>query len=55
LHDINYNLKEIKFGHDLAGQKLRYKILVHNWRIKSVLYNDGSTIEAIKFEEHVLS
>ena len=29
--------------------------MVHDWRIKAVLYNDGSSIEAIKFEEHMLS
>jgi len=33
------------------GQKLRYKVLVKKDKIMAVIYNNGSTIDAIPFEE----
>jgi hypothetical protein len=33
------------------GVSLRYKILVHDFKIRDVLYNNGTSIEAVQFEE----
>ena len=33
------------------GVSLRYKILVHDFKIRDVLYNNGTSIEAVYFEE----
>ena len=43
------NHKEFKV--DEMGQVLRYKILVRNFAIHEILYNTGSSIESIPFEE----
>ena len=40
-----------KFELDATGRPLRYKILVHNMKIWAVLYNTGSSIEKLKFQE----
>jgi hypothetical protein len=36
---------------DVNGVPLRYKILIHNMRVKQVLYNTGSSIESVQFRE----
>jgi hypothetical protein len=40
-----------EFGVDVTGQILRYKMLVKNNEINSILYNTGVTIEELKFNE----
>ena len=35
----------------MTGQVLRYKILVFDFAIRAVLYNNGTTIEPIAFDE----
>ena len=45
------NFNDEKFDVDAAGRPLRYKILIHNMRVWAVLYNTGSSIERIKFQE----
>ncbi len=47
----NYDLREINFGVDAFGRKQRYKVIVFNLKIVSVLYNTGSSIEKLKFKE----
>ena len=49
-HD--YKVRDIPFGKDFSGRHLRYKILVHDWKIRDVLYNTGSSIETVMFQEH---
>jgi hypothetical protein len=39
------------FGKDSKGRPLRYKIVVRDGRVKSILYNTGSRIADIKFVE----
>ena len=39
------------FGKDSAGRPLRYKVLVKENQVISVLYNTGSKIEQMKFKE----
>jgi len=41
-----------QFKKDLNGIPLRYKILIHNMRVKQVLYNTGSSIETVKHREY---
>ena len=45
----------MNFDTDSAGQVLRYKILIQNRRILTVLYNSGASIEEIPFKEIKLS
>lgn len=40
-----------EFGVDEMGVTLRYKILVKNLTIFEILYNTGSSIEVVPFEE----
>lgn len=47
----NFDLREINFGVDAFGRKQRYKVIVFNLKIVSVLYNTGSSIEKLKFKE----
>ena len=51
-HD--YKVKDIPFGFDIAGRHLRYKILVYDWKIRDVLYHNGSSIEPVMFSENVV-
>jgi hypothetical protein len=44
-----------EFKTDSAGQILRYKILIQNHKILTVLYNSGAGIDEIPFEEIKLS
>ena len=44
----------MEFQTDSAGQKLRYKILIQNRRILTVLYNTGADIIEIPFVENKL-
>ena len=55
LNQYEYRIKDIPFGYDMAGRSLRYKILVYDWKIRDVLYNSGSTIEPVVFQENVVS
>lgn len=50
-----YSIKEISFAKDVSGQMLRYKILVYDWKIRDVLYNNGSSVEAVPFAETKIS
>ena len=43
------DFKEFKV--DVSGQVLRYKILVKDMKIYSILYNTGNGIEEVPFEE----
>ena len=47
LNSYNYNIWQIPFSKDLSGAALRYKILVFDWKIRDVLYNNGSIIEPV--------
>ena len=40
-----------EFGVDEMGTILRYKILVKNLAVHEILYNTGSSIEVVPFEE----
>jgi len=40
------------FKNDATGRPLRYKILCQNMHVHSVLYNTGSSVEEVPFEEH---
>jgi hypothetical protein len=40
-----------KFEKDAAGVVMRYKILVHDQKVKAVLYNTGKSIERVNFKE----
>ena len=40
-----------EFGVDEVGTTLRYKILIKNLAVHEILYNTGSSIETIPFEE----
>ena len=51
----DYDLREINFGVDAFGRKQRYKVIVFNLKIVSVLYNTGSSIEKLKFKEILVS
>jgi hypothetical protein len=44
-------LRDITFRIDDFGRKQRYKVIVYDLRIMSVLYNTGSEIKSLKFEE----
>ena len=48
-HETKEDHKEFKIDH--TGMPLRYKILVKNLVIREILYNTGSSIESIPFEE----
>jgi hypothetical protein len=41
----------MKFDTDSAGQELRFKILIQNHQILTVLYNSGASIDEIPFKE----
>lgn len=41
LPKYDYKLHEISFKKDMSGMQLRYKILVYDFQIRSVLYNSG--------------
>ena len=41
----------IKFDKDAAGVVMRYKILVHEMKVKAVLYNTGNSIELVPHKE----
>ncbi|CAI2358930.1 unnamed protein product [Moneuplotes crassus] len=45
----------MEFGTDSTGQVLRYKILIQNHKILTVLYNFGENIDEIPFNETKLS
>ena len=45
------NFNDETFDLDATGRPLRYKILIHNMKVWAVLYNTGSSIESIKFQE----
>ena len=45
------NFSDEKFDLDATGRPLRYKILIHNMGVWAVLYNTGSSIESIRFQE----
>ena len=45
----------LEFKTDSAGQVLRYKILIQNHRILTVLYNSGASVDEIPFSETKLS
>jgi hypothetical protein len=47
LSNYNYKMRDISFKKDISGVPLRYKILVWNWKIRDVLYNNGTEIEAV--------
>ena len=47
LEKHDYNVKEISFKKDIMGVALRYKILVHDFKIRDVLYNNGTQIEPV--------
>jgi hypothetical protein len=49
LASSDYKIRDVPFGKDVAGRSLRYKILVHDWKILDVLYNTGSRIEPVMF------
>lgn len=51
LETHDYAKRDIEFGKDAMGVPLRYKILVHDWKIRDVIYNNGETHEVIAFEE----
>lgn len=40
-----------KFEKDAAGVVMRYKILIHDQKVKAVLYNTGNSIERVNFKE----
>lgn len=40
-----------KFEKDAAGVVMRYKIIVHDQKVKAVLYNTGNSIERVNFKE----
>jgi len=42
---------ESDFGKDSEGRPLRYKIVIRDGRVRSILYNTGSRIDDIKFLE----
>lgn len=50
-----YNLRDVPFGKDFSGRELRYKILVFDWKIRDVLYNTGSSVEPVMFQENIIS
>jgi len=39
------------FPKDASGKPLRYKILVHDNKVRAVLYNTGNSIERVNFRE----
>ena len=41
----------MEFKEDEMGVMLRYKILVRNYAIFEILYNTGSSVETVPFEE----
>lgn len=43
--------QHMEFGVDEMGTILRYKILVKNLAVHEILYNTGSSIEVVPFEE----
>lgn len=47
LPSYDYKLRDIPFKKDVSGQALRYKILVYDWKIRDVLYNNGQSIEPV--------
>lgn len=51
---FDYKIRDINFKKDFSGVPLRYKILVWNWQIRDVLYNNGTTIESVMFQENVI-
>lgn len=55
LDSHTYSIKDISFTKDVSGQVLRYKILVHDWKIRDVLYNNGSSVEPLPFAETSIS
>ena len=54
LTSYSYDLRQIPFNKDISGQPLKYKILVFNWKIRDVLYNNGKVVEPIAYEEHTI-
>lgn len=41
LSSENYKIGSVKFDKDMSGQTLRYKILVWDYKVRDVLYNNG--------------
>ena len=49
LSSFEYKKRDIKFSKGVDGLPLRYKFLVFDWKIRDVLYNNGTTIEPVQF------
>ena len=43
--------RDIKASQGVDELPLRYKFLVFDWKIRDVLYNNGTTIEPVQFKE----
>lgn len=45
------DLRKMEFGADVFGRKLRYKVIVFAQMVVAILYDNGSAIEELAFEE----
>jgi hypothetical protein len=45
------DLRKMNFGADAFGRKLRYKVVVYDMKVFAILYDNGSVIERLAFQE----